>query len=58
MHCAQLYIITVTPSSNQCIGLDSNPYPYIAGNQAGKASQEPLMQFLLDYVVLLPVHFL
>ncbi|RVE73628.1 hypothetical protein OJAV_G00033020 [Oryzias javanicus] len=31
MHCAQTYIITVTPSSNQCIGLDSQPYAYFAG---------------------------
>lgn len=31
MHCAQTYIITVTPFSNQCRGHDSQPYTYIAG---------------------------
>lgn len=31
MHCAQTYVITVTPFSNRCKGFDSNPLSYIAG---------------------------
>lgn len=31
MHCAQTYVITVTPFSDRCKGFDSNPLSYIAG---------------------------
>ncbi|XP_047442067.1 uncharacterized protein LOC125008801 [Mugil cephalus] len=31
MHCAQTYIITVSPFSKKCKGYDSFPYTYIAG---------------------------
>lgn len=31
MHCAQTYVITVTPFSNRCKGFDSYPHSYIAG---------------------------
>ncbi|XP_067454263.1 serine-rich adhesin for platelets [Thunnus thynnus] len=31
MHCAQTYVITVTPFSNHCKGSDSDPLTYIAG---------------------------
>ncbi|XP_008292889.1 uncharacterized protein fndc7b [Stegastes partitus] len=31
MHCAQTYIITVTPSSKWCTGSESNSYTYVAG---------------------------
>lgn len=31
MHCAQTYVITVTPFSNRCKGSDSYPHTYIAG---------------------------
>lgn len=31
MHCAQTYVITVTPYSAVCKGLDSNPHAYVAG---------------------------
>lgn len=31
MHCAQTYVITVTPHSAVCKGFDSTPLSYIAG---------------------------
>ncbi len=31
MHCAQIYVITVTPFSNHCKGFDSYPHNYLAG---------------------------
>lgn len=33
MHCAQIYGITVTPFSSTCIGIDSTPFQYIAGEE-------------------------
>ncbi|KAI3368520.1 hypothetical protein L3Q82_025527 [Scortum barcoo] len=31
MHCAQTYVITISPFSNRCKGFDSYPHTYIAG---------------------------
>lgn len=37
MHCAQTYVITVTPYSNSCRGFDSSAHTYVAGKvESGK----------------------
>lgn len=49
MHCAQTYIITVSPFSNSCKGYDSFPYTYIAGGRELRIRCAQFLTRLVNY---------